>query len=576
MSQFYDQASLVMVPSGYKAGKVYSQKPLSTDGELTFTRNSNATRVNADGLVEKVRQNLALYSQDFSNAAWTKNNTAATVDTISNDTSNSIHRFYQATGPFTGTGELSFSIEFKYIDHQYISFGLTDDSNYRVQLVVDLINHTITNTELNAGTILLSSSFVSVGDGWYKLSGTINATSAWGNNIYALGVLLNGSTFTTATYLGTGTGVYIRKAQVEFGVNTDYIPTTSAAVSVGPTANVPRLDYSGGCPALKLEPQRTNNATFNERLASGTFSYVDGVTFTANSITAPTGYTQGCKFEKTGSGVADRYDALGGGPMSQSIFVKAGTSSRIVLAIEGNVTGSVIFDLSTLGITNYGTATGKIVDFGNGWYRCIANYSSTPTSGPITRIYLPDTGYLYCYGYQMELNASYETSLIPTLGASVTRLGDEIYKTGIASLIGQSEGTVFIDFEINSPDNSASKWIFFLKGVPGDYIGFYTNGSDKFIVEVAYLSATVFISASINVVLGQRYKMALGYKINDFALYVNGSQIATDSSGNVPACSSINYLYNTTTANVGATKHNQALLFKTRLSNQQLAEITAL
>jgi hypothetical protein len=34
MSQFFDQASLVMVPSGYKDGKVYSQKPLSTDGEL--------------------------------------------------------------------------------------------------------------------------------------------------------------------------------------------------------------------------------------------------------------------------------------------------------------------------------------------------------------------------------------------------------------------------------------------------------------------------------------------------------------------------------------------------------------
>ena len=70
MSQFYDQASLVMVPSGYKAGKVYSQKPLSTDGELTFTRNSNATRVNADGLVEKVRTNYAPYGNDMSN--WTQ------------------------------------------------------------------------------------------------------------------------------------------------------------------------------------------------------------------------------------------------------------------------------------------------------------------------------------------------------------------------------------------------------------------------------------------------------------------------------------------------------------------------
>jgi hypothetical protein len=35
---FYDLASLVVVPSGYKASKVYAQKPLTTDGQLTFSR----------------------------------------------------------------------------------------------------------------------------------------------------------------------------------------------------------------------------------------------------------------------------------------------------------------------------------------------------------------------------------------------------------------------------------------------------------------------------------------------------------------------------------------------------------
>jgi hypothetical protein len=54
MSAFYDQASLVVVPSGYKSGKIYAQKPLTTDGQLTFTRASTATRVNASGLIEEV------------------------------------------------------------------------------------------------------------------------------------------------------------------------------------------------------------------------------------------------------------------------------------------------------------------------------------------------------------------------------------------------------------------------------------------------------------------------------------------------------------------------------------------
>jgi hypothetical protein len=58
MSVFYDLASLVLVPSGYKASKVYAQKPLTTDGQLTFSRASTATRVNASGLIETVASNV--------------------------------------------------------------------------------------------------------------------------------------------------------------------------------------------------------------------------------------------------------------------------------------------------------------------------------------------------------------------------------------------------------------------------------------------------------------------------------------------------------------------------------------
>jgi hypothetical protein len=105
MSAFYDQASLVVVPSGYKSGKIYAQKPLTTDGQLTFTRASTATRVNASGALETVasgvprldytnstcpklllepqRSNLVLHSNDFTNAAWSK--VGATITTGQSD-----------------------------------------------------------------------------------------------------------------------------------------------------------------------------------------------------------------------------------------------------------------------------------------------------------------------------------------------------------------------------------------------------------------------------------------------------------------------------------------------------------
>jgi hypothetical protein len=50
----YDKAGLAMIPSGYKASKVYSLIPNSSVGDFDFTRASTATRINKDGLIDTV------------------------------------------------------------------------------------------------------------------------------------------------------------------------------------------------------------------------------------------------------------------------------------------------------------------------------------------------------------------------------------------------------------------------------------------------------------------------------------------------------------------------------------------
>jgi hypothetical protein len=109
----YDKASLIQIPSGYKAGKLYSAIPNSGAGDFTVTGDAegDATRVNSQGLIETVnanvprldypfidgvvqdcphlllepqRTNSQLYSEDFINAAWNKiNTTIISDDTIS-------------------------------------------------------------------------------------------------------------------------------------------------------------------------------------------------------------------------------------------------------------------------------------------------------------------------------------------------------------------------------------------------------------------------------------------------------------------------------------------------------------
>jgi hypothetical protein len=88
--------SLAMIPSGYKAQKVYSVLPTNGDGDFTFARSGTATRVNQSGLIETVgnnvprldysnggcpslllepeRTNLITYSEDFSQSDWNKLN----------------------------------------------------------------------------------------------------------------------------------------------------------------------------------------------------------------------------------------------------------------------------------------------------------------------------------------------------------------------------------------------------------------------------------------------------------------------------------------------------------------------
>jgi hypothetical protein len=59
---YYSEASLVMIPSGVKDGKVYSAKPVDGSGDFTFSRGSDieATRVASNGYIQKAKVNLVV------------------------------------------------------------------------------------------------------------------------------------------------------------------------------------------------------------------------------------------------------------------------------------------------------------------------------------------------------------------------------------------------------------------------------------------------------------------------------------------------------------------------------------
>jgi hypothetical protein len=182
-------------------------------------------------LVEPQRTNLLTYSEQFDNASWVKEYVSVTVntttspngtltaDSIANNSINNYHRFYQGSiANLTNPQTVTFSAYLKYNNHRYFSFGLTDRLFYRSQVVIDLLNGVITQNYISNVSDSLTSTITNVGNGWYRVTGTFNySTALEGGEAYLLGTLLNQSTFTTNNYVGTGTSLFIWGTQLEVG-----------------------------------------------------------------------------------------------------------------------------------------------------------------------------------------------------------------------------------------------------------------------------------------------------------------------------------------------------------------------
>jgi len=352
------------------------------------------------------------------------------------------------------------------------------------------------------------------------------------------------------------------------------------------SSGVPRLDYQGStCPRLLLEPQRTNLLTYSEQFDNAAWS--SNGTVVANQGVSPSGYTDADLFYSTtgaGKRIFNAVTITSGSAYTSSVFAKASGKSFIYFPDVDNIANTVWFNLSngTFSTPTQGTAT--IVDYGNGWYRCSLTTTSTSTTG-YSYVAISDasgstsftqngTDGVLLWGSQLELGA-YPTSYIPTLSTSVTRVADVASKTGISSLIGQTEGAVF--FEIDQLANvSKLEGILYLSDGTSttDYINFYFGFTNVLYCDV---SVGGVIQASFNLgTITTLTKIALAYKANDFAVYKNGVQIGTDNSGSVPTTNKLSLGATQVGSAVMKGVFVQALLFKTRLTNAQLAELTTL
>ena len=336
--------------------------------------------------------------------------------------------------------------------------------------------------------------------------------------------------------------------------------------------NIPRIDYTNGsCPSLLVEPQRTNLALNSDGNLS-TYPTAINVTNASSSFNS---FVNAIQFPSTALALAYKTVVTTAQTYAISVFIKMDDNSVPIIGTASN-NGN----LSLIIAGNIATNNLKVESYGNNVYRLSATATSLAVNAN-NGVIRYDTQVLKSFkitGIQLEA-ASYPTSYIPTVASTVTRNADVISKTGISSLIGQTEGTIYAEIKVNKLIGTASRYIFHISdGTANNRIYMAFSGASSNVIRGRIFNGGT-LQCSINsstITTTGTYKLALAYKNNDIVFYINGVEIGTDVVATIPTCSKVDIGHNYAGASQLGDGVANANIFKTRLTNSELASLTTL
>jgi len=353
--------------------------------------------------------------------------------------------------------------------------------------------------------------------------------------------------------------------------------------------NIPRLDYTDGtCPVLLTEPQSTNLQTYSEDLTNAAWNK-DAVTLGTATV-APDGETTA--YPVIATATTDWHYLNGtnfgaGTGHTITVFVKS-FGYDYIHVFNNNAAFSFYVQISTKTVVSknaayWGDVT--VTDAANGFIKITGVFigveatnrisvRGVPTAGTTSPFLGNGASGIYVWGCQFE-NLPYATSYIPTNGSAVTRNQDIVNNAGTSATYNSVEGVLFVDVAV-LVNQVVNKRITISDGTDANRI-LINISADQISGFVNVNSATqyTFFEGSQSVL--NLNKIAIKYKQNDFAVWINGVQYDVSTSGTTFPSNTLTTLSfdNGSSGEFFFGKTSQVQVFNTALSDFDLQNLTS-
>jgi hypothetical protein len=515
MANLLQKSSIIITPTSYDVGSINAIKPIQTFGDELITNGDFAT-----------------------DSDWTK-----------------------ATGTTISGGKLNIT-DNSTNDRTFQNIGMVQNKVYR--LVFEVSNYQKGNLGILFGGSTTPNIPSVTSDGTYTFNQRNNGSNSF---FYFVGNLFEGSIDNVSVK-------EVVDADLDFERSTTATRIQGNGFIGEQAIDVPRLDFLGPNHWL-IEPEATNTATYSNDFTQGDIFLSSSnpaaanSTLTLNQITSPDGTTNAMKLTCDTSDTIhhirfENVAIISDNTNIISLFVKKGSGVDWFAIASQDYDAPdkrAWFNVST-GVLGSATnvAGSNIEDYGNGWYRCsMAFKTATDVSGKVRLIvtnanesttFVGDGEFHYYYGLQCETSdndfSTKPTSYIPTNGSQITRARDTfgLNTTLNTSLINSTEGTFYIemaalendrtDRAISISDDSTTNTL---------WIRFRSDSLVQMKLITDLGSTTAINSSSLTTT--NFLKIGARFKTNDIALYVNGTQVGTNTSNPTFSANTLNTIKST-------------------------------